>query len=89
MFDFIKRVISDSETGNPSTKRWVLVVSTVTLCAGFLIVTSALAMGYAISDAIVLGLAGIIAGMAGGSYTYTKSKELEAKIEITKKEGEL
>ena len=78
MFNYLKQVIADGSSGTPSSKRWVLVVSTISLCAGFLMSVGGLLLGNEVSDAVVLGLAGILATLSGGSYAYTKAKELEA-----------
>lgn len=78
MFDYIKKVIEDGQTRTPSSKRWVLVVSTITLCTGFLASVAGLLAGAAVSETVVLGLAGFLAGLAGGSYAYTKGKEVDA-----------
>ena len=86
MFNYIKKVIEDGQTGHPSSKRWVLVVSTVTLCFGFLISVIALLAGVSVSDTIILGLAGFLAGLAGGSYAYTKGKEMECKAKEHKED---
>lgn len=81
MFDYIKKVIEDSSTGSPSSKRWVLVVSTSSLCIGFLITTIAMVAGVSVPETIVLGLATIIAGLSGSSYIATKNKEVILKKE--------
>lgn len=87
-FSYLKKVIEDSSTNLPSSKRWVLVISTLSLCVGFLISVGLLAFERDVSDAVVLGLAGILAGLAGGSYTFTKNKEAELKIKNEVKPGE-
>lgn len=79
MFNYLKRVIEDGSTKTPSSKRWAFVISTISLNIGFLAVTGAMLFGVVVSDAVVLGLAGILAGLTGGAYTYAKKCELAAK----------
>ena len=79
MFSFIKTVINDANTNIPSSKRFVLVTSSITLNISLLFSVLLLAFGYQVPESLILGLAGIIAGMAGGSYAYTKSKEISAR----------
>lgn len=85
-FSYLKKVIEDSTTNLPSSKRWVLVVSTLSLCIGFLVAISLLAFDRPVSETVILGLAGILSALAGGSYTLTKNKESELKL--TKKSSE-
>lgn len=83
MFEYLKKVIEDGNTGTPSSKRWVLVISTISLCIGFLSATFALLFGVDVSDTIILGLGTVLAGLSGSSYISTKNKEVEMKREQT------
>lgn len=72
MFDYLKSVIQDANTKSPSTHRYIAVLSSVSLSIGFLFCTGALIVGQPISDAVILGLAGILAALGGGTYTANK-----------------
>lgn len=87
MFNYLKKVIEDSSTGMPSSKRWTLVISTLSLCIGFLTSIVLLAFDRDVSDAVILGLAGILSALAGGSYTFTKNKEAALKMAAKREEN--
>jgi hypothetical protein len=74
MFEYLKQVIADA-TGNPRSNVFISVLAGITLCTGFLFSVGFLVTGNAISDAVVLGLAGIIAGLAGHNYRVAKKQE--------------
>lgn len=74
MRGWLQRVLS-SPTGVPSTKRHVIVLTAVTLCLGFAALTVACTrwawehgdLGAGVVSAL-LGLAAIVAGLAGSAY---------------------
>lgn len=79
MLEYLKSVINDSKTGVASSRRFVFLMSSTTLCLGFIVSTIALVNGVPVSDAVIIGLATIIAGLAGGAYTVTKKAEIQKK----------
>lgn len=74
MFQYLQKVIADAK-GNPRSNVFISVLAGITLCVGFLFSVGFLVTGNPISDAVVLGLAGIIAGLAGHNYRVAKNKE--------------
>lgn len=76
MFSYLSKVIADAK-GNPRSNVFISVLAGITLCIGFLFSTGALIAGSPISEAIILGLAGIIAGLAGHNYRVAKQEKKE------------
>lgn len=74
MFQYLQKVIADAK-GNPRSNVFISVLAGITLCAGFLFSVGFLVTGNPISDAVVLGLAGIIAGLAGHNYRVAKQEK--------------
>lgn len=81
MFSYLKKVIENPNNLSPSSHRFVVVISAISLCVGFLCSTAGLLMGVAVSDTVVLGLAGILATLAGANY-------VTANMTSKKDEGE-
>lgn len=74
MFSYLSKVIADAK-GNPRSNVFISVLAGITLCVGFLFAVGFLVTGSPISDAVVLGLAGIIAGLAGHNYRVAKKNK--------------
>lgn len=81
MFSYLKQVIENPKTKSPRTHAFVVVISAISLCLGFLSSTGAHLFGYQVSESIILGLAGILATLAGANYAVGKMKKEEEKGE--------
>lgn len=80
MFQYLQKVIADAK-GNPRSNVFISVLAGITLCVGFLFSVGFLVTGNPISDAVVLGLAGIIAGLAGHNYRVAKQEKKDNAAE--------
>jgi hypothetical protein len=78
MFNYIQQVIADPITKSPSAHRYVMLLACWSLCLGFIVSTSALLLDKSASDTLVLGLASILAGLAGTGYWKAKTVESKA-----------
>ena len=81
MFDYLQKVIADAK-GNPRSNVFISVLAGITLCVGFLFSTGALIAGTPISEGIILGLAAIIAGLAGHNYRVAKQEKKEENNDV-------
>lgn len=85
MFEYLKKVIEHPKTKSPRTHSFIAVISTLSLCTGFLTSVGTHLIGRSVSESIILGLAGILATLAGANYAVGKISDKKQKNE----EGEL
>lgn len=71
MLSFIKSLMYNNP-GSPSSARWVMIISAISLNVGFLSCTAALLFGASVPESIILGLGGILATLAGVTYGTNK-----------------
>lgn len=81
MLEYLKKVIENPKTKSPRTHSFVTIISSISLCVGFLSSTGAHLFGAEVSESIILGLAGILATLAGANYAVGKMKREEEKGE--------
>lgn len=74
MLKYLSKIIADSQ-GNPRSNVFISTLSSISLNIAFLIATAALLFGVPVSDAVVLGLAAIIASLAGHNYRVAKQEK--------------
>ena len=77
MKNLVKELLNDDLSHVASSRRFVLLTSSITLCLGFIICVVAILCGYDVSSELILGLAAIISTLAGTTYTTTKLKEIK------------
>jgi hypothetical protein len=72
--DWIKKIIEDGATGNPSAKRVALIMATIALSAGTIVLCVAAYCGRDVALALA-AVTGPLAGLAGHSYVGGKKAE--------------